>query len=219
MPGTNQAAGRDFATRMLFELGVAYTLITVTVWTSGRSQRVLFYTSGGWILLTSLFPRHTRELIGLKPFGLRRSWWIIATALTFGSAAVVLAARLGTLHLPGRLEQLPMRIFGYVVWSFVQQFILQDYFLYRLRRLTANITFAVVATALLFALAHLPNLLLTTTALFWGITSCALFTRYRDIYSLGVAHALLGLCIAFTIPDAVHHGMRVGSGYATYHPH
>ena len=219
MPGTNQAAGRDFATRMLFELGVAYTLITVTVWTSGRSQRVLFYTSGGWILLTSFFPRHTRELIGLKPSGLRCSWWIIATALAFGSAAVVLAARLGTLHLPGRLEQLPMRIFGYVVWSFVQQFILQDYFLYRLRRLTANITFAVVATALLFALAHLPNLLLTTTALFWGNHFlCTVHTLSRHLFTC-VAHALLGLCIAFTIPDAVHHGMRVGSGYATYHPH
>jgi len=70
-----------------------------------------------------------------------------------------------------------MRMFWYVVWSFVQQFILQDYFLYRLRRLTANITFAVIATAFLFALAHLPNLLLTIAALFWGITSCALFTR------------------------------------------
>jgi len=175
---------------------------------------VLFYTTGGWILLSSLFHRQSRELGGLKPSGLQRSWWIIAIALAAGGLAMAIAADVGTLHLPSRL---PARLPGYVVWSFVQQYILQDYFLQRLRRLTAHASLAVVTTGVLFALAHLPNPLLTIAALFWGITSCALFVRYRDIYSLGVAHAVLGLCVAFTVPDAMHHGMRVGSGYKTYH--
>ena len=66
-------------------------------------------------------------------------------------------------------------------------------------------------------MAHLPNPLLTVAALFWGIASCALFLRYHDLYSLAVAHAILGLCILVTIPDSVHHQMRVGLGYLQYH--
>ena len=46
----------DLTTRTLLELLVAYTLILITVWTSGWTQRVLFYASGGWILLNSYFP-------------------------------------------------------------------------------------------------------------------------------------------------------------------
>jgi hypothetical protein len=211
---TEQKARGSLTIRTLLELFVTYALILITIWTSGRTQRVLFYTTGGWILLNSLFPRQLRELGGLKPSGLQRSWWIIATALAAGGLAVAIAADLGTLQLPSRL---PARIPGYVVWSFMQQYILQDYFLQRVRRLTAHTYLAVVTTGVLFSLAHLPNPLLTIAALFWGITSCALFVRYRDIYSLGMTHAVLGLCVAFTVPDAMHHGMRVGSGYKTYH--
>jgi membrane protease YdiL (CAAX protease family) len=218
MSGIEPTTSRDVAKRTLVELFVAYTLITVTVWSSGGTQRVLFYVSGGWILLTSLFPRSTRELAGFKLSALRRSWWIIATALVGGGVALAGASSIGTLHLPGRIEQLPMRLVGYVVWSFVQQFILQDYFLQRVRRLVTNTWVAVATAALLFTLAHLPNPLLTIGALLWGIISCALFVRYRDLYSLGIAHAVLGLCVAFTVPEALHHGMRVGAGYRTYHP-
>ena len=133
MPSTEQTTRGDLTTRTLLELLVAYTLILITVGTSGRTQRVLFYASGGWILLNSLFPRQTRELIGFRLSGLQRSWWIVATALAAGSVALAVAVDVGTLHLPSRIEQLPVRIFGYIVWSFVQQYILQDYLLERLR--------------------------------------------------------------------------------------
>ena len=41
--------------------------------------------------------------------------------------------------------------------------------------------------------------------------------HYRSLYSLGTVHAVLGMCIAFTVPNAVHHHMRVGLGYIRYH--
>ena len=108
-------------------------------------------------------------------------------------------------------------LLGYIVWSFVQQFILQDYFLLRLRRLLPNARAAVVAAALLFSQAHLRSPLLTVAALFWGIVSCALFLRYRDLYSLGVVHTVFDLCILVTVPDSVHRQMRVGLVYLQYH--
>ena len=70
--------------------------------------------------------------------------------------------------------------------------------------------------AVLFAAAHLPNLPLTAATLFWGAVSCALFRRYHNLYTLGLAQGLLGLCFAVCVPDAMHHHLRVGLGYLRY---
>jgi hypothetical protein len=69
----------------------------------------------------------------------------------------------------------------------------------------------------LFAAEHLPNLPLAAATLVWGAVSCALFRRYRNLYALGLAQGLLGLCFAICVPDALHHHLRVGLGYLRYH--
>jgi hypothetical protein len=51
-----------------------------------------------------------------------------------------------------------------------------------------------------------------------GIAACTLFLRYRNLYALGLAHGILDLCIAISVPDAVTHHMMVGLGYLHY-PH
>ena len=56
--------------------------------------------------------------------------------------------------------------------------------------------------ALLFALAHLPNPILAPITLIWGLAACLLFLRYRNLYPLMIAHAILGITIAITIPGA-----------------
>ncbi len=76
-----------------------------------------------------------------------------------------------------------------------------------------------MAAAGLFSLAHLPNPVLTPVTLVWGIAACILFLRYRNIYTLGLAHGILGLCVAVIVPDSIQHHMRVGIGYYRYHPH
>ncbi len=70
----------------------------------------------------------------------------------------------------------------------------------------------------LFTIAHLPNPILTVLTLLWGWASCRLFLRYRNLYTLAMAHAILGISIAITIPGPVDHNMRVGLGYLTYNP-
>jgi hypothetical protein len=206
----------EFNRRDLLEVMVGYTLILLTLWTSATTQRVLLLTSATWIAVTTLLTRDNNELYGFRLCRLRRSWWIVLAAAFAAAAAVAISARMGTLHLPASFALHPWRAWAYVFWSFLQQFILQDYFLLRLRRLVPNIFAAVGSTALLFSLAHLPNPLLAVATLLWGIGACTLFVRYRDLYSLGLAHAIFGLTIAFTIPNAVHHQMRVGLGYLMY---
>ncbi len=205
--------------RDLFELSVAYTLILLTIWTIGRTQRVLLFAATGWIVVTTALLHSEDWDFGLRRWQLRRSWWIVAVAAVLAVGALGIADQVGTLHLPAGFALRPWRVLGYVTWSFVQQFILQDYFLLRLRRHIRSTSVGIAAVATLFSLAHLPNILLTAGTLIWGYLACTLFLRYRNLYSLGLAHAIFGLCIAVTVPDAVHHQMRVGAGYLNYRGH
>ena len=107
---------------------------------------------------------------------------------------------------------------GYLVWSFLQEFMLQIYVLIRLLRLIPRRSLAIVTAALLFAIAHIPNPVLIVLTLLWGFIACTLFLRYRNLYALGLAHGILGICVAVTVPNALHHHMRVGLGYLRYHP-
>jgi len=109
-----------------------------------------------------------------------------------------------------------LHVAGYLLWAFEQQFILQDYFLLRLLRILPRQSLAIIMAAVLFSAAHVPSVVLTVTTLVWGIVSCSLFLRYRDLYSVGLVHGILGLCVAISVPDAVTHHMMVGLGYLHY---
>jgi hypothetical protein len=100
----------------------------------------------------------------------------------------------------------------------MQQFLLQSYFLSRLMRMLPGKIAPIIFATSIFALAHLPNPILTPVTLVWGAISCILFLRYRNIYTLGLAHGIMGLCLAVTVPNSHLHHMRVGLGYLRYHP-
>jgi membrane protease YdiL (CAAX protease family) len=72
---------------------------------------------------------------------------------------------------------------------------------------------ALWCTTALFFLAHVPNPVLMAGTLAAALFFVSLFRRYRNIYPLGIAHALLGLSLAVTVPDAWLRHMRVGISY------
>jgi hypothetical protein len=109
------------------------------------------------------------------------------------------------------------RVWGYTTWALMQQFMLQSFFFVRLESALGGRR-AVWAAALLFAIPHLPNPLLTSLSFLGAVFFCEMFRRYRNLFPLGVVHAALGLTIAASFPDRVLHHMRVGLGYLTYHP-
>jgi hypothetical protein len=203
---------RDF-----LEFAVGYGLILVVIWTPNPWQRWFYWISLLWVILVTTFSFDGVKAMGLQLSGLWDSLWVVGVALLMATAAIVLAARFHTLHQPHGFVPYIKRFWGYGLWAFAQQFLLQDFFLLRLLRLLTNRMGAVIMAGALFAIAHLPNPLLIWAALIWGLTSCLLFLRYRNLYSLGMAHAIFGICIAVTIPAQVDHNMRVGHGYSTYH--
>ncbi len=220
MSNRGNTAARQSKRRDTLELAVAYGLILLVIWTPRPWQRVLWLVAAA--ALASIL---CLSFDGLKPMGMRtanffRSLWVAGAALAAAAVAVAIASSLHTLRAPSTLLLFIETYCAYAIWSFVQQFLLQCFFLSRLLHLLPSKESAALAAACLFSAAHLPNPLLTPVTLLWGFAACLLFLRYRNLYPLALAHAILGIAIAITIPGPVDHNMRVGLGYLTYgHAH
>ena len=141
---------------------------------------------------------------------------MVVLAAVLSAVAVAAAIHLHTLRIPHTVMGWVLAWGGYTVWSFVQQFLLQGYFLFRLLRLLPRREGAAVAAAVIFAAAHLPNPLLTVVTLIWGVVACFVFLRCRNVYTLMLTHAILGVSLAITVPGPKMHNMRVGIGYLHY---
>ena len=205
------------AQRDLLELAVGYGLILATVWTANPTQRILYWLAFAWIIATSWARRDGWTALGLGRKGLLQSLWIVGAAIILAAITVFIAWRVHSLHRLHGPTPIWLHGWGYIVWSLMQQFLLQSYFLLRFLRLLPGKAAPIIAATGIFALAHLPNPILTPITIVWGAISCLLFLRYRNIYALGVAHGIMGLCIAVTVPNSLHHHMRVGLGYLRYH--
>ena len=198
------------------ELAICYGLIQLVIWTTKPLQHFLFWIAFTWILATTLVYRPDANTLGLRLSGLRTLLWITAGGLLFAGLLVGIGFELHTLHPLHGAGSLRLHMAGYLMWAFEQQFILQNYFLLRLLRILPTQFAAVIAAAVLFSTAHLPNLVLSVATLVWGIVSCTLFLCHRNLYALGLVHSILGLCVAISVPDAVTHHMMVGLGYLHY---
>ena len=207
------------ARRDLLELAVGYFLIMATIWTPNPAQRVLYWLAFAWIVATSWARHDGWTALGLGRKGMLQSLWVVGVALLLSAGSIFIAWRTHTLHRLHGPTPVLMHGWGYIVWSLMQQFLLQSYFLLRLLRLLPGRVKPIIVASGIFALAHLPNPILTPITLVWGAISCILFLRYRNIYALGLAHGIMGLCVAVTVPNSLHRHMRVGLGYLRYHSH
>ena len=201
------------------EIAVAYALILSVIWSPRPLQRVLWVVAVAGVAFILVVSFDGWKAMGFRTANFWRSLWIAGAALIVAGGAIGVAAHMHTLHLPrGGLAAFVETYIAYAIWTGVQQFLLQGFFLLRLLRVIPKPALAAFTAAFLFALAHLPNPILAPVTLLWGFVACLLFLRYRNLYPLMIAHAILGITVAVTIPGPVVHNMRVGLGYITYRP-
>jgi hypothetical protein len=205
----------DTSLRPSAELTIGFAAILVVLWLPTREQLIFGPIALLSPLILVLLQRPTLSELGLHWRGFASSLWILPAAAVVAAAGILLARAAGTFHELYKPDL--AHVGGYVLWTIYQQFLLQDYFMPRLARVL-NTDAAIAFAAVLFAMAHLPNVVLTVATLVWGAVSCTLFRHCRSVVVLGITQGLLGLCFAVCVPDAYLHHMRVGLGYWHYHP-
>lgn len=142
-----------------------------------------------------------------------------ATCLrTYGPAvALIVAIGLGSALEWGTLRPMTTRAAAfalglYLPWGLLQQYLLNGYLLNRLEKVLSPAKAAPVAAAL-FSLAHLPNWFLMIATLAGGYCANIVYRRHKNLYFLGLAHAVLGFTIFVAAPDWMIHHLRVGPGW------
>lgn len=88
--------------------------------------------------------------------------------------------------------------------GFFQQFLLQSVLLIRFLQIFGKKSISLISAALLFSLAHSPNIRLMFLSFFFGLILCVLFLRNRNIFTLGMMHGVLSIAfISFLVPGLV----------------
>ena len=197
-------------------VAVVYGLIEGALWTPAGHWNTFFVLAAmvAIVLFTEISP-FSAEDMGLTVPTAGGSGRIVLGAAILAAMVPLLSMTLGDYHAPAHVLPLGQACM-YAVWALVQEFILQSFFYVRLESLLGA-RWAVLTAALLFGAAHVPNYVLAVTSLVAGLFFCEMFRRYRNLWPLGVVHAVLGLTIAARFPDAWLHHMRVGIGYLRFH--
>jgi hypothetical protein len=197
-------------------LGV-YTLLVLYIW------RLHFLFSPLWVLLLA-FVIATHVLRGETPrmlgFRLDTLWPCARAYAPFVLIVALLLLGLGiSLHTmrdvsPGDVAQI---FVGYCGWGTFQQYLLNGYFVNRLLLVTNGSRFAgavpLVAGAL-FSGAHALNPFLMVVTFVAGCIAAAAYIKYRNLYFLGLAHALIGTLLVLVVPDSISHHLVVGPAMA-----
>jgi membrane protease YdiL (CAAX protease family) len=200
---------------------VVYVFVELALWAPTRALR------NRWALLAViavtlavLLDRPSRTRLGFR-FPTARAATLIFGVGAAAALLVVVLTKLAGGQIPANAAWSPAwspdlrSALGYLIWALLQEFILQSFFLTRFEDLYGGST-AVWIAASLFALAHLPSPILTIATLIGALFFCEMFRRYRSLYPLAIVHAVLGLTLAFVVPDSLLHHMRVGIGYLRY---
>jgi membrane protease YdiL (CAAX protease family) len=156
-----------------------------------------------------------------------REWGFTAPALLPGLRAAALftiplalillatGAAAGTLHGRRNAPVSPGALGALVVWGGAQQWILQTVILREAQRATSR-RLGVPAAAVLFAIVHLPNPLLSTITLVGALGWCAIYDRHPNIIPLALSHACGTLALLYAFDDTITGGLRIGHAFLAH---
>jgi len=196
-----------------FQVILAFLLVECALWAARLSVRSRWAVGTGLIvLLMAMIDQPSLRKLGLGWPGARGTVATLAVGVGIAALMIVLTGIVG-----GQIPANPrfpnwQMAWKYLIWALLQQFLLQSFFFSRFEELYGSDR-AVWLSGTLFALVHVPNMILTSCTLFSGLLFCELFRRHRNIYPLGIIHALLGLTLSSVVPESLLQHMRVGIGF------
>ncbi len=112
-----------------------------------------------------------------------------------------------------------LKFFGqYISWGIFQQFFVLSFVFLRLKDVFRNTPLAILTTALIFSLIHTPNMELVVMTLILGALGAFLFSRHRNIFTIGFLHAFFAVIIhLMLIPALIPKAYTIGpQGFHKY---
>jgi hypothetical protein len=202
------------------EIALAYFLILGQIWFVGKFLSVFTILPLGVITLDFMLRKESLRSLGLCKFDFKAltSLWVI---LATGMSAIVLIGFLAN-HAGFRernfVSTLLLRFGLYLVSALFQQIVFNGYFVNRIQSVIGKQRVTAAVAGFLFCTIHAPNLVLLILTLFGGTVCAHFFIKTKNVYPLAVAHAALGALAYCALPQAWHHGFRVGMQYYLYIP-
>jgi len=177
-----------------------------------------YYYPAAWALILALpmvshyWRGEGAAALGFRTQNLAECTRRFAPALGFLTLTVLASGLLLDTVRPMALERAALMWAVYVPWGILQQYLLNAYCLTRLQ-VALPARGAALAAAALFSAAHAPNWFLMLVTLLAGYAAARVYTSYRNLYFLGLAHGTVGILLFLVVPDSISHHLIVGPGW------
>jgi membrane protease YdiL (CAAX protease family) len=148
----------------------------------------------------------------LKQLGFRFDNFFAASRTLVIPTIICLIAVLFVSWLAGSFSLKPLR-WRYVwlpLWALFQQYFLQGFINRRAQIILGPGFASVLLVALIFALLHLPNPLLTGITFIGGALLAMVYQRQPNLFALAISHSLVSLFLALSWPATALNNLRVG---------
>ena len=95
-------------------------------------------------------------------------------------------------------------LFLYPLWGIAQQFWLQSIIFVRFLQILKNKNLTILAAAVIFSLLHAPNIPFLIITFIAGLCCCILFSRHRNIFTLGIFHGVMAaMAYSLLVPGVI----------------
>ena len=187
-------------------------MILAYIWNWRYTHGAAWVAILGLMLLSHLVRRESAYSLGFRTRNMGECWRDIGPVLAFLSLLMLASGMLLHTMRPIGVWTALASLAAYVPWGVFQQYVLNGYSLNRFQAVLGRRAASLMAAAL-FCGVHTPNWFLMLAAFPAGYCSTLLYRRYRNLYFLGLAHAVVGFLLYLVVPDSVSHHLRIGPGW------
>ncbi|MGB7763105.1 MAG: CPBP family glutamic-type intramembrane protease [Bryobacteraceae bacterium] len=203
------STGRKLA---ILEPIAVFGLILAYIWSLRYHYPAAWTPIVALLLISHWWRGEGAAALGFRVRNLAECLRRFAPALAFLSLTLLASGLLLDTVRPIALDRAAMTWAIYLPWGLFQQYLLNGYCLKRLEVVLPG-RGAALAAATLFSAVHTPNWFLMLVTLVAGYAAARLYSSYRNLYFLGVAHGTVGVLLFLVVPDSISHHLVIGPGW------